>query len=128
MRTIDADKLIDELYDKYKNETGDKRKAYEEIDSILKDSGHRLIYQESIMKYLIWLGIPESGSYDIIKKIAKKKFKEKELSELKEKLLAGWMKQVGKEEGFEETWTVIEQAAHYSFNASHLLAYEYDSL
>lgn len=100
----------------------------EELDSILKDSGHRLIYQESIMKYLIWLGIPEAGSYDIIKKIAKKKFKEKELSELKEKLLAGWMKQVGKEEGFEETWTVIEQAAHYSFNASHSLSYAYDSL
>ena len=51
------------------------------------------------MKYLIWLGIPETGSYDIIKKIAKKKFKEKELSELKEKLQKGWMNVVGKEDG-----------------------------
>lgn len=86
------------------------------LDNILEDSGHRLIYQESIMKYLIWLGIPETGSYDIIKKIAKKKFKEPELKELKEKLIQGWIKQVGQEDGFEETWHVVEDAAKYSFN------------
>lgn len=43
----------------------------EALDAILEDSGHRLIYQESIMKYLIWLSIKEAGTYDIIKKIAK---------------------------------------------------------
>ena len=57
------------------------RKTYstgvEELDNILKDSYHYLMYQESIMKYLIWLGIKESESYDIIKKIAKKKFLQK---------------------------------------------------
>lgn len=98
------------------------------LDNILEDSGHRLIYQESIMKYLIWLGIPETSSYDIIKKIAKKKFKEPELKELKEKLIQGWIKQVGKEDGFEETWNVVEDAAKYSFNCSHSLSYAYDSL
>lgn len=87
-----------------------------QLDEILEDSGHRMIYQESIMKYLIWLGIPETGSYDIIKKIAKKKFKENELKELKEKLKIGWAKQVGKEEGFEETWQVVQDASKYSFN------------
>lgn len=87
------------------------------LDNILEDSGHRLIYQESIMKYLIWLGISEPQSYDIIKKIAKKKFKEQELKELKTQLLQGWEKQVGSEEGFEETWKVVEDAAKYSFNA-----------
>lgn len=80
------------------------------------------------MKYLIWLGIPETGSYDIIKKIAKKKFKEAELAELKAKLLTGWKERVGKKDGFIETWTVVEQAAKYSFNASHSLSYAYDSL
>ena len=98
------------------------------LDNILEDSGHRLIYQESIMKYLIWLGIPETSSYDIIKKIAKKKFKEPELKELKEKLIQGWIKQVGQEDGFEETWHVVEDAAKYSFNCSHSLSYAYDSL
>ena len=109
-----------------------ERKPYttgvEELDTILEDSEHRLIYQESIMKYLIWLGISEPQSYDVIKKIAKKKFKEPELKALKEQLLEGWEKQVGKPEGFEETWKVVEDAAHYSFNASHSLSYAYDSL
>lgn len=86
------------------------------LDDLLEDSEHRLIYQESIMKYLIWLGIPESQSYDIIKKIAKKKFKEKELEELKASLLKGWKEQVGEDNGFEETWQVVEDAAKYSFN------------
>lgn len=108
------------------------RKAYstgvEELDNILKDSYHYLMYQESIMKYLIWLGIKESESYDIIKKIAKKKFEEKELRELQHKLKSGWINKVGKIEGFEETWQVVEDAAAYSFNASHSLSYAYDSL
>jgi DNA polymerase III alpha subunit len=108
------------------------RKPYttgvEELDEILIEGNHRMIYQELIMKYLIWLGIPETGSYDIIKKIAKKKFKEAELELLKKQLLDGWKKRVEREKGFTETWTVVEQAAKYSFNASHSLSYAYDSL
>lgn len=87
-----------------------------------------MLYQELIMKYLIWLGIPETGSYDIIKKIAKKKFKEEELKELKDRLLQGWIDKLGTSEGFETNWQVVEDAAHYSFNASHSLSYAYDSL
>lgn len=115
--------LLDDFIERKDYTTGVK-----ELDKILEDSGHRLIYQESIMKYLIWLGISEPQSYDIIKKIAKKKFKEPELKALKEQLLEGWSNQVGKPEGFEETWQVVEDAARYSFNASHSLSYAYDSL
>lgn len=115
--------LLDDFIERRDYTTG-----VEELDNVLEDSGHRLIYQESIMKYLIWLGISESQSYDIIKKIAKKKFKEPELAALKEQLLDGWNKQVGRPDGFEETWKVVEDAAHYSFNASHSLSYAYDSL
>ncbi|WP_294402495.1 PHP domain-containing protein [uncultured Clostridium sp.] len=108
------------------------RKPYttgvEALDEILKDSYHYLMYQESIMKYLVWLGIPESQTYDIIKKIAKKKFKEDELIQLKAKLFLNWLKVVGEEKGFDETWQVIEDASKYSFNASHSLSYAYDSL
>ena len=108
------------------------RKPYttgvKELDDILVEGKHRMIYQELIMKYLIWLGIPETGSYDIIKKIAKKKFKEQELKELKERLLEGWINRVGTKDGFIETWTVVEQASRYSFNSSHSLSYAYDSL
>ena len=97
------------------------RKPYttgvDELDKILAEGNHRMIYQELIMRYLIWLGIAETGSYDIIKKIAKKKFKEDELAELKTKLLEGWKRRVGKEDGFDETWQIVENAARYSFNA-----------
>lgn len=58
----------------------------------------------------------------------KKKFKGKELKELKLKLHNNWIEVVGREGGFEETWKVVEDAARYSFNASHSLSYAYDSL
>ena len=109
-----------------------RRKPYstnvDKLDELLKDSYHYLMYQESIMKYLVWLGMPESQTYDIIKKISKKKFDPQELVELKEGLKKSWIDIVGSEEHFEETWQVIEDAAHYSFNASHSLSYAYDSL
>lgn len=116
-------KLLQDFVDRKPYTTGVK-----ELDELLIEGNHRMIYQELIMKYLIWLGIPETGSYDIIKKISKKKFKEAELAELKEKLYVGWQKQVGTEEGFEGTWQIVQDAARYSFNASHSLAYAYDSL
>ena len=115
--------LLDNFIERKPYTTGVK-----ELDNLLKDSYHYLMYQESIMKYLIWLGIEESESYDIIKKIAKKKFKENELRELKEKLQNGWIKQQGNLKGFEETWQVVNDASKYSFNASHSLSYAYDSL
>ena len=98
------------------------------LDELLQDSFGYLLYQESIMTYLVWLGVEEKDTYDIIKKIAKKKFKQEELDELKGRLLQGWIKNVGTEEGFANTWQVIEDAARYSFNASHALSVAIDSL
>lgn len=115
--------LLNNFLDRLPYTTGVK-----ELDDILEDSFHYLTYQESIMKYLVWLGIEEKGTYDIIKKIAKKKFKDKELEELKTQLLQGWVKNVGTEDGFAETWQVVEDAAHYSFNASHSLSVAIDSI
>lgn len=108
------------------------RKPYttgvKELDELLSDSFGRMIYQESIMKYLVWLGIEEKGTYDIIKKIAKKKFKQEELDALKNKLLKGWINNVGEEDGFNDTWQIVEDAARYSFNASHSLSVAIDAL
>ena len=115
--------LLNNFLDRLPYSTGVK-----ELDGLLNDSFHYLLYQESIMAYLVWLGIEEKGTYDIIKKIAKKKFKEDELNELKDKLIQGWVKNVGKEDGFAETWQVVEDAARYSFNASHALSVAIDSL
>ena len=115
--------LLNNFLDRLPYSTG-----VDELDKLLTDSFHYLLYQESIMAYLVWLGIEEKGTYDIIKKIAKKKFKEEELKELKAQLIQGWIKNVGTEEGFEETWQVVEDAAKYSFNASHALSVAIDSL
>ena len=99
-----------------------------ELDNLLDDSYHYLMYQESIMKFLVWLGMPESQTYDIIKKISKKKFKEHELIELKDTLTKGWINHLSTDEGFATSWKVVEDAAHYSFNASHSLSVALDSL
>lgn len=98
------------------------------LDNILIDTFHFMIYQECIMSYLIWLGIEEKTTYDIIKKISKKKFTTEELDELKNTLLSNWKTNIGTEEGFEATWQVVEDAARYSFNASHALSMAIDSL
>lgn len=109
-----------------------ERKSYstgvDSLDEILEDSFHYLLYQESIMKYLVWLGIEEKGTYDIIKKIAKKKFTPQEQEELHKKLEEGWVKKLGTNEGFAQTWQVVQDAARYSFNASHSLSVAIDSL
>lgn len=109
-----------------------ERKPYstgvKELDNLLKDSFHYIMYQENIMTYLGWLGIEQTETYAIIKKISKKKFKEKELKELKEKLLGSWVEYTGKEDGFEKTWSIMEAFSKYAFNASHAYSYAYDSV
>lgn len=98
------------------------------LDDLLEDSYHYMLYQEAIMKFLNWLGIPEKDTYDVIKKISKKKFTTEEIEILEQRLLEGWIKQVGSEEGFKENWQVVNDAVHYSFNASHSLSVAIDSL
>lgn len=98
------------------------------LDSLLEDSYHYIMYQENIMTYLGWLGIEQTETYAIIKKISKKKFKEKELEELKGRLIKEWVKKTGAKEGFQETWDIMEAFSKYAFNASHAVSYAYDSV
>lgn len=99
-----------------------------ELDELLKDSYHYLMYQESIMTYLVWLGIPEKDTYDIIKKISKKKFKPEELEELKNTLKNNWNNKIGNLDNFDKTWKAVEDAAKYSFNASHSVSVGLDAM
>lgn len=102
--------------------------GFEELDELLIDSQGRMCYQESVMSFLIWLGIPESESYGVLKKIAKKKFTKKELEELHEQLIEGWIKKIGSTDGFQKMWDIVEANASYSFNSSHSLSVGLDSL
>lgn len=58
----------------------------------------------------------------------KKKFTPEALQELEQKLEKGWMDKIGKMDGFAETWKVVNDAAKYSFNASHALSVAIDAL
>lgn len=109
-----------------------ERKPYstgvKELDNLLVDSFFYILYQENIMTYLGWLGVEQTETYAIIKKISKKKFKDDELRELKGKLVKEWEKHTGSSEGFEKTWQIMEDFSKYAFNASHAYSYAYDSV
>lgn len=99
-----------------------------EIDEILQPSYHFMLYQESIMAFLVWCGMKEDHTYDIIKKISKKKFTPEAKEELRQELLAGYKAKLGTEESFDEVWQVVDDAARYSFNAAHAVSVAYDSI
>lgn len=99
-----------------------------EIDEILQPSYHFMLYQESIMAFLVWCGMKEDHTYDIIKKISKKKFTPEAKEELRQELLVGYKAKLGTEEGFDEVWQVVDDAARYSFNAAHAVSVAYDSI
>lgn len=102
-----------------------ERKPYttgvQKLDEVLKDSYHYMLYQESIMAYLNWLGIDMKETYDIVKKISKKIYMKhpEQMEELKNKCKPQWIKNVGGIEGFEETWKVMNDAGSYAFNSAH---------
>ncbi|MGL5765350.1 MAG: PHP domain-containing protein, partial [Sarcina sp.] len=93
----------------------------EKLDGVLKDSYHYMLYQESLMAYLNWLGIDMKETYDIVKKISKKVFEKhpEQMEELKNKCRPRWIENVGTEDGFEETWKVMNDAGSYAFNSAH---------
>lgn len=115
--------LLDGFLDRVEYSTGTP-----ELDKLLEASFSYMLYQESLMMYLSWLGVEESGTYDIIKKISKKKFSDQELESLKKMLNSEWIKIIGNDEGFESTWTVMHDASKYAFNSSHALSVAWDSL
>lgn len=108
-----------------------KRESYTtgefKIDEILEDSFHYMIYQESIMKVLSFLGQPMTETYGVIKSISKKKLKGEKKDILKKSLIEYWTKIFGNTDNFEEVWKVIEDSARYSFNAPHALSMAGDS-
>lgn len=118
-----ASSMLNDFLDRKPYTTG-----FDVLDDLLKDSKGRMLYQESVMSFLIWLGVPEAESYGVLKKIAKKRFTEKELKELHEQLVNGWIDKIGDIEGFQKMWEIVEANAKYSFNSSHSLSVGLDSL
>lgn len=115
--------LVNTFLDRKPYSTGVK-----EIDDLLQPSYHFMLYQESIMAFLVWCGMEEDHTYDIIKKISKKKFTPEAKENLRLELLEGYQKNLGTQEGFNEVWQVVDDAARYSFNAAHAVSVAYDSI
>lgn len=115
--------LVNTFLDRKPYSTGVK-----EIDDLLQPSYHFMLYQESIMAFLVWCGMEEDHTYDIIKKISKKKFTPEAKESLRLELLEGYQKNLGTQEGFNEVWQVVDDAARYSFNAAHAVSVAYDSI
>lgn len=100
-----------------------------QLDELLSDSFKYLLYQESIMKLLAYLGLPMGECYGVIKSISKKKYIKhpEQLIELKDTLKKGWIEKIGDLDKFETTWETVENFALYGFNAPHALSMGGDS-
>lgn len=115
--------LIGVFINREKYTTGEPK-----IDELLQDSAHFMIYQESIMKVLSFLGLPTAETYGVIKSISKKKLKGKKKDELLKQLKENWLKIFGNLDNFDKIWKVIEDSASYAFNAPHAYSMAGDSL
>lgn len=104
----------------------------DELNKLLSTTDNRILYQESIMAFLVWLGIPEDETYTILKKIAKKVYhlpeNQESFKKLHDKLTSGWLEKVGNLDDFDKAWQIIEDAVKYLFNASHSVCTAFDSI
>lgn len=97
------------------------------IDKVLEDTFHFMIYQESLMKLLAFLGVPMTDAYTVIKSISKKKLKGEKLQHLQDTLTENWMKEISNLDNFAKIWQVFEDSARYAFNSPHALSMGGDS-
>lgn len=102
----------------------------DKIDKVLESSMHYLLYQESIMKTLNYLGLEMGSTYKVIKNISKKKYRDhpEELEKLSKVLKSSWQDIIGNQKNYNNVWKVIEDASNYSFCAPHAYSMAGDSL
>lgn len=99
-----------------------------ELDELLSSTGHRVLFQESIMQYFEWLGISPSESIGLIKKISKKKIHQEDFDELEKGMREKWIENTGTVDGFKESWEDMQEQMKYSFNSPHGVATALDCL
>ena len=97
------------------------------IDSLLDDTSHFMIYQESIMKVLSFLKLAMGETYGIIKSISKKKLKGEKKENLLSELNTAWLDEFNNTDNFNNVWNVIEDSARYAFNSPHAYSMGGDS-
>lgn len=100
----------------------------EALDKVLEPTGHRVIFQESLMAYFAFLGVSPAESIGLIKKISKKKIKPDDFANLEKSLRENWIKNTGSEDGFDKTWSDMQAQMAYGFNSPHGAATALDCL
>ena len=98
------------------------------MDEVLSVTDHYIIFQENLMQYFEWLGVPPAESIGLIKKISKKKIEQRDFDDLEANLLKQWVIKTGSESQFKENWKLIQSCIAYGFNAPHAVCVSYDSL
>ena len=98
----------------------------EDLDKVLEQTQHYILFQENLMQYFDWLGVTPAESIGLIKKISKKKIKPEDFEKLAERLKTNWIKQTGTEKMFEETWAMIQGCMSYGFASPHAAATSLD--
>lgn len=110
-------------------------KAFDDLIQTEEMPNSFVLYQEMEMAALHYAGIPMSDTYTAVKNIAKKRA-EKVLA-YKETFITGFREAIIRDEHrsaeealelAEKLWTIIEDSARYSFNASHSYCVALDSL
>lgn len=97
-----------------------------DLDEVLKQTKHYILFQENLMQYFDWLGITPAESIGLIKKISKKKIKPEDFEKLEVRLRENWIKQTGSEDMFDETWDMIQGCMAYGFASPHAAATSLD--
>lgn len=99
-----------------------------ELDSLFNSTNHYVLFQENLMQYFEWLGVSPAESIGLIKKISKKKIKEKDFENLTNRIRDKWIENTGSIDMFEETWADMQSMLSYGFNSPHGMAYAIDCL
>lgn len=115
--------LINNFINRKPYTTGEKS-----IDDLLQSSYHYMLYQESIMLVLNYLGQQMKDTYKVIKSISKKKLKGKNKDDLNKILNENWIKIFNNDDNYSKIWTIINDSAFYAFNSPHAWSMAGDSL
>ena len=100
----------------------------EALDRVLEPTGHRVIFQESLMSVFEFLGVTPAESIGLIKKISKKKIKPEDFKKLEQRLRNNWKKNTGSDDGFDKMWSDMQAQISYGFNSPHGAATALDCL
>lgn len=96
------------------------------FDKLLQSSDNFILFQEDIMKTLVYVGFPEDQTYGMIKAIAKKK--KGIIEPIQDKFIKGFIEKTGNKDDADKVWQIIQDAVGYGFNSSHAYSVALDSL